>query len=210
MIVHPRALLVGLAGCFLVACSSAEEVSTADPTSSSEVTTEVTTAPVTEVSTVTEPSTGGCAAEESDPEDPASHVDVGAAIEYDGVPPVSGQHWAQWPDITKTLYVATERPELGELVHSQEHGWTIVWYDETVNPADLEGVVADVEVTPKIVVMPWTSADGASFPEGQHIAFTHWEAGTEWRQFCAAANADEILDFAERHPATDALEPSGP
>lgn len=218
MIVHRRGLLVVIAGCALVACSSAEQVSTTDPTRSSEATTTTATPATTTATTTatsTEPSTGACAADESEPEQPPNHVDVGTTIHYSRVPPVSGRHWAQWPDITKTLYVAADRPELGELVHSQEHGWTIVWYDATVSPADLEDFAAEIESVPKLVVVPWTAEDGASFPAGKHVAFTHWEAtgvetGTEWRKFCAAADTDAILGFAERHPYTDAHEPSAP
>lgn len=209
MIVHPRGLLVIMAAGVLVACSSAEQVSTGDAMRSSQMTSAVVTEPTVTEPTVPEPSAADCTADESHPEDPREHVDVGTAVEYDKVPPVSGTHWAQWPEITKSLYVSAERPELGELVHSQEHGWTIVWYDETVDPAELEDVAAEIAAT-KIVIMPWTSADGASFPAGKHIAITHWEAGTEWRQFCAAADAEAILDFAGRHPVTDAHEPTGP
>ena len=221
MTVHPRSLLVAMAGCALVACSSAEEVSTTDPTRRSLATTApastatTATAATAATTTATEPRTGACAPDESEPEKPPSHVDVGTSIHYTGVPPVSGRHSAQWADITKTLYVSADRPELGELVHSQEHGWTIVWYDATVSPADLEDVAAEIESVPKVVIVPWTAEDGASFPAGKHVAFTHWEAtgagtGTEWRKFCAAANADSILDFAQRHPYTDAHEPSAP
>lgn len=204
MVGHPRALLLVLAVGVLGGCSAAEDAATADPTGSSDAITDAATP------TVTEPTTADCAADESAPEDPPEHADVGTAIEYERVPPVSGRHWAQWPEITKTLYVAADRPELGELVHSQEHGWTIVWYDETVEPADLGDIATEIAIVPKIVIVPWTGADGAAFPPGKHVAFTHWEAGTEWRQFCAAADTDAILNFAERHPYTDAYEPSGP
>jgi hypothetical protein len=193
-----------------VSCASAEEASKADATRSSKATSATVTEPTVTEPTVTDASTADCDVDESAPEDPPEHVDVSRAIEYDVVPPVSGPHRPQWPDITKTLYVSAERPELGELVHSQEHGWTIVWYDETVNPADLGDIAAEIAIAPKIVIVPWTSADGAAFPAGKHVALTHWEVGTEWRQFCAAADSAAILAFAERHPPTDAHEPSGP
>ncbi len=75
-------------------------------------------------------------------------------------------------------------------MHSQEHGWTIVWYDEPV-------------------------ADESTFPDGTHVAVTHWTAtatkdGTEWRQFCATANTAAVSAFKRRHPSTDAHEPFGP
>ncbi len=32
----------------------------------------------------------------------------------------------------RKLYTKEDRPPLGRLVHNQEHGYTILWYDETI------------------------------------------------------------------------------
>ena len=170
--------------------------------------------------TGTDPSQGGCLDEQSDAAADAHHVDPGTTMEYTGVPPVSGKHWGQWPDISKTLYVIDERPDLGELVHSQEHGWTMVWYDESIADDDkamtnLEVVasqVDDADLT-KVVIVPWTSDDGDAFPDQTHVALTHWgndDDGTEWRQFCAEPNVDAIVAFSGRHPSSESDEPDSP
>ena len=170
--------------------------------------------------TGTDAAAGRCADEVSNASAEPEHVEQGTEMSYAGVPPVSGKHWAQWPDIVKTMYVADERPELGELVHSQEHGWSILWYDETI-AADaaamntLRGVAdqVDAENLNKVVIVPWTSDDGAAFPDGTHVALTHWgseEDGTEWRQFCATTSFAALAAFAARHPASTSFEPDAP
>jgi hypothetical protein len=170
--------------------------------------------------TGTGPDDGDCADEESNAAAEPEHVNPGTTMSYTGVPPVSGKHWAQWPDVSKTLYVADERPELGEIVHSMEHGWTVVWYDDSVAGDDtalsaLHDVASQVDDAglDKVVIVPWTSDDGDAFPDGKHVAFTHWGNegdGTEWRQFCATASLPAISGFAERHPASTSFEPDAP
>ena len=170
--------------------------------------------------TATPAGQGGCSDDVSNPAAPAAHVAPGTTMSYAGVPPVSGAHWAEWPEISKTVYVADERPDLGQLVHAQEHGWTIVWYDESV--ADDDSAMADLKAeaaqisdahAAKVVFMPWTSDDGDAFPGGAHVAITHWAAshgGREWRQFCATPSADAVHAFLERHPVSDSNEPNAP
>ncbi len=122
--------------------------------------------------------------------------------------------------ISQTLYLVRQRPELGELVHSEEHGWTIVWYDETIAADDssMQALfdtareVDEADAT-KLVLMPWTRADGGALPDGAHISLTHWgkeDDGTEWRQVCASASSRAVFAYSDRHPSTDAREPNGP
>ncbi len=136
------------------------------------------------------------------------------------MPPVSGDHWTTWQDISKPVYQEEERPELTELVHSPEHGWTIVWYDDS--GASDEAAMAQVAEAAdavqgagavKVVFMPWVGADGEVFPNGTHVAMTHWgntDDGVEHRQFCAQPVATAILAFVERNPYTDSREPDAP
>ena len=88
----------------------------------------------------------------------------------------------------RKFYTADDRPALEALVHNLEHGYTILWYDETIakdadrarrrsrrSPASS----AAHDFRDKFIAAPWTSSDedGATFPDGQHVAFTHWSAG---------------------------------
>ena len=68
---------------------------------------------------------------------------------------------------TDKFYDADDRPELEALVHNLEHGYTILWYDETI--ADDAGQVSEIKAIAKkfdlddtnfrlkFIAAPWTS-----------------------------------------------------
>ncbi len=155
------------------------------------------------------------------------HVDVGTPMTYDDAPPAFGTHWNMWDGMDRKLYTSSDRPELGELVHNLEHGYTILWYDKTV--ADdkskmdvLRGIASKLEGTSnlrdKFKAVPWTSKDGKAFPEGQHVALTHWSiggvGGTDeskqvgaW-QYCSSPSGAALESFMEKYPYMDSPEPT--
>ena len=59
--------------------------------------------------------------------------------------------------------------------------------------------------------------DGDPFPDGQHVAFSHWSIGGDgdpegeqtgvW-QYCPAASGEALESFMEEYPYTDSPEPS--
>ena len=59
------------------------------------------------------------------------------------------------------------------MVHSLEHGHTILWYDDTVKPGtdaykDVQAIAKKFDAeTDKFMAAPWKSSDGKSFPERQ-------------------------------------------
>lgn len=54
-----------------------------------------------------------------------NHVPEGSKVEYKFNPPTSGDHYPSW--IKKGFY---DEPRLdGNLVHSMEHGYVIIWYN---------------------------------------------------------------------------------
>jgi hypothetical protein len=58
-------------------------------------------------------------------QDGRDHKDEGSKIDYKFNPPTSGDHYASW--ISKGFY--DEPRSDGNLVHSEEHGYIIIWYD---------------------------------------------------------------------------------
>ncbi len=58
-------------------------------------------------------------------QDGREHKPEGTKIEYKFNPPTSGDHYPSW--VSKGFY-EEPRPD-GNLVHSQEHGYIIIWYD---------------------------------------------------------------------------------
>ena len=152
------------------------------------------------------------------------HVEPGTPVTYPYSPPAFGKHWSVWDSIDRKLYTAEDRPELGELVHNQEHGYTLMWYDQTVadNAEEMKQVEAiaskfqsDSNLRNKFKAVPWLKSDGAAFPGGQHVAFTHWTSGAKtngeqegvW-QYCSQPSGAALKEFMLKYPYTDSPEPT--
>lgn len=148
------------------------------------------------------------------------HVDTGT-LEYETVPPSFGPHRTMWTDFGVSFYGPDEAPEVEQLVHNLEHGYNVVWYDETVaaDDAQLEALrglseaipaseVTDGQVSKaKFKVAPWDDAYG-ELPEGMHLGITHWGADEGFVQHCAAVSGAAIDSFVVAHPYTDSPEPN--
>ena len=164
-----------------------------------------------------------------------NHVDENTQIQYETAPPAFGPHWnvfglAPVP-LDRQFYTENDRPELEQLIHNLEHGFTILWYDQTV--ADDAGQIAEVRAIARkfsgndanrrnaFIAAPWTSEDagGAEFPDGQHVALTHWSGGGVGQesdtskhvgvwQYCSAPSGEALESFMEQYPVTDSPEPN--
>jgi len=164
----------------------------------------------------------------------SDHVDESQQVDYPDAPPAFGQHWnvAGLAPATfeRKFYTSNDRPELESLVHNLEHGYTILWYDETAaDDGDMmntiEGIADkfasdDENFRLKFIAAPWTSDDeseSGAFPKGQHIAFSHWSAGGNgetdtskqegvW-QYCSEPSGAALKTFMDDYPYTDSPEP---
>lgn len=159
----------------------------------------------------------------------ADHRPVGTDIVYEDAPPAFGPHYPETAGFSRKFYSVDDRPDLEYLVHNLEHGYNLFWYDETI--AEDDDLLAEVraiaskfegdELTDKFIALPWTEADGKAFPDGAHVALTHWRAssgeaegetpGQEgvWR-YCDAPSGEVVADFVETYPYTDSPEPNAP
>ncbi len=154
------------------------------------------------------------------------HKPVGTQITYPDAPPADGPHWPAPAPFATKFYSADDRPELEYLVHNMEHGYTLLWYDQTVaKKADQLAVVKAIagkydgkKLSDKFIAVPWTSQDGKAFPGGAHVALTHWSAGPNpsdtakqqgvW-QYCAKPSGAAVKAFVKSYPYTDSPEPQG-
>ncbi len=154
------------------------------------------------------------------------HVEPGTPLEYEQAPPAFGEHYNVADSMERKFYSAGDRPPLGELVHNLEHGYAVIWYDETAADDEetmdaLRGLAAKFEGTDdlrkKVKIVPWTDEDGGAFPKGQHIAYTHWSAGGigddstgkqlgVW-QYCSEPSGAALKTFMDDYPYTDSPEP---
>jgi hypothetical protein len=162
----------------------------------------------------------------------SDHVPETQQVTYPDAPPAFGSHW-NVPGLApaafeRKFYTSNDRPELESLVHNLEHGYTILWYDDTVTGDELNEIegIADKfkrdedNLRYKFIAAPWTSDDekeSGAFPSGQHIALTHWSAGGSgesdtskqvgvW-QYCSAPSGEALDDFMLKYPYTDSPEP---
>jgi hypothetical protein len=149
------------------------------------------------------------------------HLPEGQAIPYTDAPPAFGPHWGnflQGSEI-RPMYTPTDRPPLERLVHSLEHGHTLLWYDDTVKPGTksytaIKAMADKLGTASYFMVVPWTKADenGKSFPSGKHLALTHWTGPSSEQgvtEYCSAASGAVVKSFMTDYPTNDAPEPGG-
>lgn len=151
-----------------------------------------------------------------DPGGASEHVEDGTKVEYDQVPPSSGQHWGSPAFPARAFYTDRDRPEIEQLVHNLEHGYTILWYDDTITGKDLdtlkdlaEGAASNDVAGPgnKFIASAWDDSYG-SFPAGKHVALSHWGATKSHRQLCGKMSGEAVQSFMTQFPPTDAPEPN--
>jgi hypothetical protein len=152
------------------------------------------------------------------------HVNLGTHLSYRDAPPAYGKHWPQYLDTDqyRTIFTTADRPPKEQLVHSLEHGHTVIWYDATMaaNATEFAGLnkLADrLVVDDGVVIVPWTSAgakaDGGPFPNGAHLAMTHWSGGDPgagvW-EYCDGISGTALKAFMLAYPKSDSPEPDAP
>ena len=152
------------------------------------------------------------------------HKPEGTVINYPDAPPAFGPHYPTPAPFARKFYTADDRPKLENLVHNLEHGYTLLWYDDTVAKSSdelsqVKAIASKFEgskLSDKFIAIPWTKEDGKAFPSGTHIALTHWSAGGNpqdtskqqgiW-QYCAKPSGDVVATFVKDYPYSDSPEP---
>ena len=148
---------------------------------------------------------------------------------YDSAPPSFGDHAGRWEVRANTFYSVEDRPEVSVLVHNLEHGYNVLWYDQTITNDD-EALAQVQEIADRyatldrspdpsdaFIAVPWTAVDGAAFPEGMHYALTHWYADPTDRtrsradeegltRYCPDISPDIVEDWMTDHPLRQAPE----
>lgn len=162
------------------------------------------------------------------------HVAESQQVSYQHSPPAFGAHWnavGSPAPFERKFYTADDRPELESLVHNLEHGYNIIWYDDTIAKddkaiADLRAIADKYAGTgnfrQKVIVAPFTAADDkendGEFPKDTHLAFTHWSMGgvgaTDetkqvgvW-QYCSEVSGAAFEQFTIDYPYLDSPEPN--
>ena len=175
---------------------------------------DITNIGVTTAAASCDPVTTDKSAGVSDHVGPGTNTPNETTVKYDTVPPSSGKHFATPIVPARAFYTADDRPVLETLVHNLEHGYTIVWYDETTPKVQVDELKKlaplarkDKFAGPKFIVSAWDQSRGA-FPAGKHIALSHWGAKAGHRQLCGQVSGDVIAKFTQTYPYTDSPEPT--
>ncbi len=141
------------------------------------------------------------------------HVSEGQTVDYKTAPPSSGKHAGTTGPGDVPFFTREDAPPVENLVHNLEHGFTILWYDETVKDAELEALEGlakrarkDPASPDRFIVAPWDSKARDKFPEGKHIALTHWSREAGHRQYCGKVSGEVVQDFVKAYPSSDAPE----
>jgi hypothetical protein len=145
-----------------------------------------------------------------------THVQDGTVEKYKTVPPSYGPHWASPIFPSREFYTARDRPPMERLVHNLEHGYTVLWYDASVQGKQLEQL-KDLATSArnsdqagpghKFIVSSWDDAYG-KFPAGKHIGISHWGAQSSHTQLCGKVSGAAVQSFMTKFPSTDAPEPN--
>ena len=149
------------------------------------------------------------------------HIPDPTPIIYPDAPPSFGPHRPSPAAFERKFYTAQDRPEVATLVHNLEHGYTILWYDETIakdsKQKDAIEAIAKKMSEERFIAAPWTSDDGESFPDGKHIALTRWTADAKdpsdeslqrgnW-QYCGGVSGQVVGNFVDKWPNAESPEP---
>ncbi len=144
------------------------------------------------------------------------HVADGTIEKYATTPPSFGPHWGSPIYPAREFYSARDKPQMEQLVHNLEHGYTVVWYDSTVKGEQLTAL-KDLAVSArssdmagpgnKFIVSAWDDAYG-TFPAGKHIGMSHWGAQNSHVQLCGKVSGGAVESFMTKFPSTDAPEPN--
>lgn len=152
-----------------------------------------------------------------------THIPSPTPIDYQDSPPSFGPHRPQSAPFERRFYTGADRPEIPELVHNLEHGYVILWYDESVADDQTQmryiKAIADKfgDDDVRFIAAPWTSDDGDAFPDGKHIALTRWTADAKspgdeklqrgnWR-YCGSTSGAVVSAFVAKWPNEESPEP---
>lgn len=139
---------------------------------------------------------------------PGTNQPTKTRARYSTVPPTSGEHYNLTAALGRKFFAPNDGPKMEELVHNLEHGYTVLWYDDTVRGAQLDtlrDLLARVtRDSPKFVVAPWDPSYG-QFPAGKHIGLATWGH----KQLCGQLSGEVVGAFVKRFPPSQAPEPGG-
>ena len=158
------------------------------------------------------------------------HLADGSPVTYPDAPPAFGKHYITPTPMARKFYTAQDRPALGTLVHNEEHGYTILWYDDTVakdstKMAQIKAIAdkfaGTTDLRDKFKAVPWTASRRQALPE-RPAHRLHALVGRRHRerragrgkqvgvwQYCSDVSGAALQTFMVDYPFSDSPEPNG-
>jgi hypothetical protein len=128
------------------------------------------------------------------------HVDLGMPVEYKANPPTTGDHWP--PEAIADAGFSEEPIDPERLVHNQEHGQLVIYYNPEANEEVLDQIEELVEQEGQATIgVPW---DGIKEP--YNYVLTAWDGESdEGVQMSCESPSQEVWntwreDFQGRGP----------
>ena len=136
----------------------------------------------------------GCDEIQDFKEEGSTHVEAGTDVEYDTIPPTSGNHWPT-ENLAESGFYPDEVPE-ESLVHNLEHGQIVIWYDpnapqETIDNLEKFADSANDPNSPGSTGEPLIVVPYDKVPEGKSFVLTAWTHS----QACGSYSLEAINDF---------------
>jgi hypothetical protein len=128
-----------------------------------------------------------------------------ALTTYPSIPPTSGPH-ANIPPGPLPAGVYDEAPDLARVIHSLEHGATVIWYSPSASGAQLDQLKSfyDQQIDEaavgqdRVIVAPYDyPGEGGQLPDGVMMAPTAWHR----LQNCTQVNLAVAYDFTSQFSA---------
>jgi len=104
------------------------------------------------------------------------HVDLGTPVEYEANPPTTGNHWPSEGLAEAGFYEVSEDPVNPEsVVHNQEHGQLVIYYNPEANEEVLDQIEELVEQEPQATIgVPWDDIE-----EPYNYVLTAWDGESD-------------------------------
>lgn len=154
------------------------------------------------------------------PPNGSHHLPDSTTLSFDDAPPAAALHHGGFPtgSALKNIYSVADRPPVSDLVHLTEHGYNLLWYDDTIAGDDaamddLQSLADAYPIGEHFVITPWTAEDGPAFPDGAHVALTHWTGPENMQgiwEYCNEVSGEVVDEFTAEYTKSNSPEPLAP
>ncbi len=100
------------------------------------------------------------------------HVDLGTPVQYEANPPTTGNHWP--PEAVADAGFSEEPIAAESLVHNQEHGQIVIWYNPDASEEILGQIEDMTEQNSVNLAAPWDDIE-----EPYNFVLSAWDGENE-------------------------------